>query len=68
MDWTTLEKTLAAARDGAPDDLTLQRAVRAAELVAATAGEAADELRPEDREWAETHGVPLDEVRRRVVG
>ena len=51
-----------AACDGAPDDLTAQRAVRAAELVAATSGEPADELKPEDREWAETHGIPPDEL------
>lgn len=62
MDWSSLEKTLAAACDGTPDDDTAERAVHAAELVAATAGEPPDELSPEDREWAETHGVPPDEL------
>ena len=62
MDWTTLEETLAAACDGRPDGPTAERAVRAAELVAATAGEAADELPSDDREWAETHGIPPDEL------
>jgi hypothetical protein len=32
--------------------------VRAAELVAATSGEPGDELAPEDRAWAEEHGIP----------
>ena len=62
VDWSTLEETLAAACDGAPDEATAERAVRAAELVAATAGEPPEELSPEDREWAETHGVPPDEL------
>jgi len=60
-DWRSLEQTLAAACDD-PDELTAQRAVRAAELVAATAGEPPDELSPEDREWAETHGIPPEEL------
>ncbi len=62
MDWRNLEETLAAACDGSPDDATAERAVRAAELVAATAGEPPDDLPAEDREWAETHGVPPDEL------
>jgi len=62
MDWKSLEETLAAACDGAPDGATAERAVRAAELVAATAGETSDELSPEDRDWAETHGTPPDEL------
>ena len=62
MDWKSLEETLAAACDGPPDDATAERAVRAAELVAATAGEPPDALSAEDREWAETHGVPPDEL------
>jgi hypothetical protein len=62
MDWGTLEETLTAACDGAADDATAERAVRAAELVAATAGEPPDDLSPEDREWAETHGVPSEEL------
>jgi hypothetical protein len=62
-DWSSLEQTLAAACvDGHPDEETATRAVRAAELVAATAGEATDELAPEDREWVETHGVPSEEL------
>jgi hypothetical protein len=56
-DWKSLEKTLAAACEE-PDEATAERAVRAAELVAATAGEPADELSDEDREWAELHGIP----------
>jgi hypothetical protein len=62
MDWKSLEETLNAACDGSPDDATAERAVRAAELVASTAGEPPDELSPEDREWAETHGLPPDEL------
>ncbi len=62
MDWKTLEETLAAACDGAADEVSAERAVRAAELVAATAGQPQDELSSEDRDWAETHGVPPDEL------
>lgn len=61
-DWTSIEHTLAAACDGRPDEATARRAVRAAELVAATSGEAADTLPPADLEWVETHGVPSDEL------
>ena len=61
MDWKSLEATLAAACD-APDEETAERAERAAELVASTAGEPPDDLSPEDREWAETHGVPPTEL------
>ena len=59
--WRSLEETLAAACE-APDEDTAERAVRAAELVASTAGEPPDDLSDEDREWAETHGVPPDEL------
>jgi hypothetical protein len=62
MDWESLEETLAAACDGRPDDATAERAIRAAELVAATAGEPPDDLSPDDRVWAETHGVPPEEL------
>ena len=62
MDWQSLETTLAAACEGTLDDETAERAVRAAELVAATAGEPSDELTPDDRAWAETHGIPPDEL------
>ncbi len=62
MDWKSLEEALAAACDGQPDDLTAQRAVRAAELVAATAGEPSDELSPDDHEWAELHGIPPEHL------
>ncbi len=51
-----------AACDGRPDDVAAERAVRAAELVAATAGEPSDELAPDDREWAEMHGLPPEEL------
>jgi hypothetical protein len=60
-DWGTLEQTLAAACDE-PDDETAERAVRAAELVAATSGEPNDDLSPEDRDWAERHGTPPTEL------
>ena len=42
-DWRSLEQTLAAACDE-PDEDTAERAVRAAELVASTAGEPPDDL------------------------
>jgi Domain of unknown function (DUF4259) len=61
MDWQTLHETLAAACDE-PDEQTAEQAVRAAELVAATAGEPPDDLSPDEREWAETHGIPPDEL------
>jgi hypothetical protein len=61
MDWTSLHETLAAACDE-PGEETAERAVRAAELVAATAGEPPDDLSPTEREWAETHGIPPDEL------
>jgi hypothetical protein len=61
MDWKSLHETLAAACEE-PDEEAAERAVRAAELVAATAGEPDDELSPEDREWAEQHGVPPTEL------
>jgi hypothetical protein len=59
--WRTLEETLAAACEE-PDDETAERAVRAAELVAATSGEPPDDLSEEDREWAELHGIPPTEL------
>jgi hypothetical protein len=59
--WRSLEQTLAAACDE-PDDETAERAVRAAELVASTAGEPPDDLSDEDREWAELHGIPPTEL------
>jgi hypothetical protein len=61
MDWKSLEDALTAACDE-PDEETAERAVRAAELVAATAGEPPDDLSPEDREWAEQHGIPSEEL------
>ena len=62
MDWRSLHETLAAACADEPDEEAAERAVRAAELVASTAGEPPDDLSPTDREWAETHGVPPDEL------
>ena len=62
MDWMTLEKTLSAACDRPADGEVAARAVRAAELVASTAGEPPDDLSQAEREWAETHGVPPDEL------
>ena len=60
-DWDSLEETLAAACEK-PDAETAEQAVRAAELVAATAGEPADGLSPGDRAWAERHGIPSEEL------
>ena len=60
-DWHSLQATLAAACDE-PDEETAQQAVQAAELVAATAGEPADELSAADRAWAEKHGIPPAEL------
>jgi len=62
VDWNSLKETLAAACDGAPDDATAEQAVRAAELVAATSGEPSDDLSDEDRDWAELHGIPPEEL------
>jgi hypothetical protein len=62
MDWKSLEQTLAAACEDDPDEETAERAVRAAELVAATAGEPSDELAAGDRAWAEGHGIPSTEL------
>jgi hypothetical protein len=61
MDWDSLEEVLAAACVE-PDEQTAEQAVRAAELVAATAGEPPDDLSPEDRAWAERHGIPPTEL------
>jgi hypothetical protein len=61
VDWMTVHETLAAACD-APSEMTAEQAVRAAELVAATAGEPPDDLTADEREWAETHGIPPDEL------
>ena len=60
-DWDSLQAVLEAACDQ-PDEVTAERAVRAAELVASTAGEPPDELAPEDRAWAEQHGIPPAEL------
>jgi hypothetical protein len=60
-DWDSLKEVLEAACDQ-PDEETAERAMRAAELVAATAGEPPDELSPEDRAWAEMHGIPPAEL------
>jgi hypothetical protein len=60
-DWDSLQEVLEAACDE-PDEQTAERAVRAAELVASTAGEPPDELSDEDRAWAEKHGVPPAEL------
>jgi hypothetical protein len=61
MDWNSLRDTLAAACDE-PSAESAEPAVRAAELVAATAGEPGDELSPADRAWAEQHGIPPTEL------
>jgi hypothetical protein len=62
MDWKSLHETLEAACEESPDRETAEQAVRAAELVAATSGEPPDDLSDEDREWAETHGIPPEEL------
>jgi hypothetical protein len=61
MDWNSLRDTLAAACDE-PSETSAEPAVRAAELVAATSGEPGDDLTPEDRAWAEEHGIPPTEL------
>ena len=60
-EWDSLHKVLEAACDQ-PDGETAERAVRAAELVASTAGEPPDDLSAEDRVWAEQHGIPPTEL------
>src|SRR3954464_14812770 len=60
-DWRSLHETLAAACDE-PDEATAERAVRAAELVASTAGEPPDDLSGEARAWAGHHGIPPTEL------
>ena len=60
-DWRSLHETLAAACEE-PDKEAAERAVRAAELVASTAGEPPDDLSHEDRAWAEQHGIPPTEL------
>src|SRR6201986_863808 len=62
VDWKSLEETLAAACEDHPDEDTAERAVHAAELGASTAGEPPDDLSPEDRAWAEQHGIPPTEL------
>ncbi|HLX31782.1 MAG TPA: DUF4259 domain-containing protein [Gaiellaceae bacterium] len=62
MNWKSLEHELAAACNGPVDEATAEQAVHAAELVAATAGEPPDDLSDEDREWAETRGIPPEEL------
>ena len=62
MDWRDLTDTLNAACERPAEGETAERAVRAAELVAATAGEPPDDLSAEEREWAETHGVPPEDL------
>ncbi len=62
MDWTTLRGALEAACEKPADDEVAARAVEAAEIIAAAAGEPPDELPPEARDWVETHGVPDDQL------
>jgi hypothetical protein len=57
MDWNSLRATLNAACD-TPSEESAEPAIRAAELVAATAGEPSDDISAEDRAWAEQHGIP----------
>ena len=60
LHWNTLQEELAAGCDETADDAVAEQAVAAAEIVAAAAGEPADELPPDARDWVETHGVPDD--------
>lgn len=62
MDWEDLQQALSGACERPDDPDAAEQALRAAELVASTAGEPPDALSAEDREWAETHGVPSDEL------
>jgi hypothetical protein len=57
MGWNSLREALTAACDGT-NEASAEPAVRAAELVAATAGEPGDGLSPADRARAEQHGIP----------
>ena len=61
-DWDTLRAPLEAACAEPQDEERIKRAVDAAELVASAAGEPPDELPDDAREWAETHGVPPDDL------
>jgi Domain of unknown function (DUF4259) len=58
MDWDTLYDGLEAGCDAAAPDEVAERAVAAAEIVAAAAGAPADVLPGDARDWVETHGVP----------
>jgi hypothetical protein len=60
-DWS--DETIVAAIAGEDPDA----AVDAAEAVAAAAGSPGERLRAEGREWAETHGVPPDELVERAL-
>ncbi len=53
--WT--DETVVAALEGQPE-----AAVEAAEAVAAAAGFPGELLSDDGREWAETHGVPPEEL------
>ena len=55
-EWT--DDAIAAAIGGDDADLAIQ----AAEAVAAAAGFPGENLAPGGREWAETHGVPPEEM------
>jgi hypothetical protein len=59
--WT--DETITTALDG--DDANV--ALEAAEAVAAAAGFPGDALAPDGREWAETHGVPPDDLIERAL-
>jgi hypothetical protein len=61
VDWNSLREELDAACER-PDATTAEQAIRAAELVAATAGEPGDDLSPDERAWAEQHGIPPAEL------
>jgi hypothetical protein len=60
MDWDSLHDALRAACDEPGDEEVAKRAIDAAEIVAAAAGEPADELPADARDWVERHGVPDD--------
>jgi hypothetical protein len=60
-DW--IDETVTAALAGDDPDV----AVEAAEAVAAAAGYPGEQLSADGREWAETHGVPPEELVERAL-
>ena len=61
-DWNSLRVPLDAVCEAPDDELRIQRAVEAAELVASASGEPPDVLPEAARDWVEIHGVPPDDL------